>query len=184
MLVKIKLKNRDDQHVIIDKKVEKEIKSNDYLTSIKFLDNLRAHSNNYAVFQRCISTKQGPTYETIYLHKYIAEKYCKKPKVEKKKLVVRFINGDPLDARIENLEWLTMAELRRHMSSTRNKSGYRGVIVESGRFRAILYHNQKAIDLGVYETAEKAAEAYNKKSIELFGITNSLNDIEKKSKKK
>jgi len=180
MSVKIKLKNRDDQYVIIDEKVEKEIKANDYLMSIKFLENLRAHSNRYAVFQRCITTNQGPTYETIYLHKYIAEKFCKKPDIKDKKLVVRFINGDPLDARIENLEWLTMTDLRRHMGSTHNKSGYRGVVVENGRFRAILYQDQKAINLGVYKTAELAAEAYNKKSIELFGITNSLNKIEKK----
>jgi len=182
MSVKIKLKNRDDQYAIIDEKVEKDIRANDYLEGIRFLENLRAHSNGYSVFQRCITTKQGPTYETIYLHKYVAEKFCKKPKFEGKKLVVRFINGNPLDSRIENLEWTTMTALRRQMSSTRNKSGYRGVVPENGKFRAILYHEQKAVNLGVFKTPELAAEAYNKKSLELFGVTNSLNKIEKKKK--
>lgn len=183
MSVRIKLKNRDDQYVIIDKKVQDEILANKYLQSIRLLENLRAHSNGYAVFQRCITTKQGPTYETIYLHKYIAEKFVKKPKeAGGKKLLVRFINGDVLDARIENLEWTTMAALRRQSPNSRNRSGYRGVIQEKDRFRAIIYHDRKAINLGVFKTAEQAAEAYNRKSRELYGETPSLNLIKKNKK--
>ncbi|MCF8258567.1 MAG: hypothetical protein K9J06_13505 [Flavobacteriales bacterium] len=181
MSIKIKLKNRIDQYVTIDEKVRKDIQSNDYLMSLKFLDNLRAHSSGYAVYQRCVTTKQGPTYETIYLHKYIAEKFCKKPVVQGKKQIVRFINGNVLDSRIENLEWTTMGELRRQMKSSRSQTGYRGVTQDSkGRFRAIIYHQKEPINLGLFTTAEKAADAYNKKSIELFGVTSGLNKVDKK----
>ncbi|MDP6908934.1 MAG: HNH endonuclease, partial [Flavobacteriales bacterium] len=135
------------------------------------------HSNGYAVFQRCITTKKGPVYETIYLHKYIAEKFVKKPDSGGKKLFVRFIDGDVLNAQIENLQWVTMNTLRRQMKNFKSKTGYRGVTKEKNRYRAVIYHERKAFNLGFYDTAEKAAVAYNKKSRELFGETGSLNEI-------
>lgn len=178
--VKIALKN-NGKKVIMDTKVQEAIEKDKYLSSINILNNLRGHSNGYAVYQRCITTKKGPIYETIYLHKWIADKYNKQPKSDKK-LFVRFINGNVLDVRIENLEWVTMGMLRRHMSNFKSRSGYRGVTKEKKKFRAVIYHNRKAFNLGFYDSAEEAAEAYNKKSIELFGKTESLNVIEKKKK--
>lgn len=173
----IKLKNREDEYVVIDQKVLEDIQANEYLMSIKLLDNLRAHSHGYAVFQRCITTKQGPIYETIYLHKYIAEKYCPKPKDTGKKMFIRFINGNPQDVRLENLEWTTMNLLRRQMPNYSGKAGFRGVTIDKGRFRAVIYDEKVPVNLGTFDTAEEAAEAYNKKSIELFGVTASLNII-------
>lgn len=178
--VKITLKN-NGKKVIMDKKVQEAIDKDKYLSSINILKNLRGHSNGYAVYQRCITTKKGPVYETIYLHKWIADKYIKKPKSDKK-LFVRFINGNVLDSRTENLEWVTMGMLRRHMSNFKSRSGYRGVTKEKNRFRAVIYHDRKAFNLGFYDTAEEAAKAYNKKSVELFGKTGSLNVIKKKKK--
>ena len=178
--VKITLKN-NGKKVIMDTKVQEAIDKDKYLSSINILKNLRGHSNGYAVYQRCITTKKGPVYETIYLHKWIADKYNKQPKSDKK-LFVRFINGNVLDVRIENLEWVTMGMLRRHMSNFKSRSGYRGVTKEKNKFRAVIYHDRKAFNLGFYDSAEEAAAAYNKKSIELFGKTGSLNVIKKKKK--
>ncbi len=176
MSVKVKLKNREDKYAVLDDKVHKAIEDDKYLSSIKFLDNLRAHSNGYGVFQRCITTKKGPVYETIYLHKYIAEKFVKKPKSDKK-LFVRFIDSDVLNCQLENLEWVTMNTLRRQMKNFKSKTGYRGVTKEKNRFRAVIYHERKAFNLGFFDTPEEAAKAYNKKSRELFGETGSLNDL-------
>jgi hypothetical protein len=176
--VKITLKN-NGKKLTLDKKVHDAIAKDKYLSSLDILKNLRGHSNGYGVYQRCITTKKGPVYETIYMHKWIADKYLKKPKTTKK-LFVRFINGNVLDSRVENLEWVTMGMLRRHMSNFKSRSGYRGVTQEKNRFRAVLYHEKKAHNLGFYDTPEEAAMAYNKKSIELFGKTGSLNVIKKK----
>jgi len=176
MSVKVKLKNREDKYAVLDDKVHKAIEDDKYLSSIKFLDNLRAHSNGYGVFQRCITTKKGPVYETIYLHKYIAEKFVKKPKSDKK-LFVRFIDSDVLNCQLENLEWVTMNTLRRQMKNFKSKTGYRGVTKEKNRFRAVIYHERKAFNLGFFDTPEEAAKAYNKKSRELFGETGSLNNV-------
>lgn len=178
MSVKVKLKNRDDKYVVLDQKTFDDIQANEYLMSIKLLDNLRAHSNGYGVFQRCITTKKGPVYETIYLHKYVAEKFVEKPESDRK-LFVRFIDGDVLNVTLENLEWVTMNTLRRQMKNFKSKTGYRGVTKEKSRFRAVIYHERKAHNLGFFDTAEEAAKAYNKKSRELFGETGSLNSIGK-----
>lgn len=179
--VNIKLKNKDDMYVIIDDMVHRAILGNEYLSSLKLLENLRAHSNGYAIYQRCVTTKQGPVYETIYLHKYIAENWVEKPKLDGK-LLVRFLNGNVLDCRIANLEWTTMSLLRRHMPKNRSKTGYRGVTEDKGLFKASIYVNRRSVTLGWFDTAEEAAEAYNAKSIELFGKTASLNETKKKKK--
>lgn len=176
MSVKVKFKNREDKYAVLDDHVHAEIEKDKYLASVKFLENLRAHSNGYGVFQRCITTKKGPVYETIYLHKYIAEKFVDKPKSDKK-LFVRFIDGDVLNCQLDNLEWVTMNTLRRQMTNFKSKTGYRGVTKEKNRYRAVIYHERKAHNLGFFDTAEEAAKAYNKKSTELFGETGSLNKI-------
>jgi hypothetical protein len=38
---------------------------------------------------------------------------------------------------------------------------------------------RRTIHLGMYDTAEEAAEAYNKKSFELYGSKGKINKIEK-----
>ena len=119
------------------------------------------------------------TSETIYIHKFIAETFINKPLVKSgKKVFVHFKNGNPLDCRIENLQWLTMNELRRMQKSRSNDSGYRGVVTEGPkRYKALIYNESKPIIIGIYTTALAAAKAYNKKSLELFGDTASLNDV-------
>lgn len=176
MAVKIKLKNRKDVYVKVDDHVYQDMLNHQYLTSIRFLENLRAHSGGYGVFQRCITTKKGPIYETIYLHKHIAEKYIEKPASDRK-LLVRFKDEDVTNVTLENLEWVSMSRLRRQMRSRSATTGYRGVIRDRGKYGAIVYDGKKAYHLGFFATAEEAARAYNAKSIELFGITNSLNDV-------
>lgn len=183
MSYKIKLKNAKDKSAVLDDKGYKALKGDKKLSSLNFMDNLRAHSSGYPIYQRCITTKKGPVYETIYLHRWIAEKFVKKPK-SNRKLFLRFKNGNVQDCRIENLEYVTMSELRRSNSSTKNSSGYRGVTKENKRFRANLYHKKVNYNLGFFKTAEEAAKAYNKKSRELFGETNSLNKIKSGTKTK
>jgi len=87
-----------------------------------------------------------------------------------------------LDCRIKNLQWCNRSEIKRNISTTKNKTGYIGVTKDRNTYRAIIYHNGKPISLGNFKTPEEAAEAYNKKSIELFGVTRSLNKIKRSAK--
>lgn len=178
MLFKVKLKNAR-KNVLLSEELYEFFSTDDYFTSIDFLDNLRLHSSGYAFFQKNYPLKEGKYKNlTIYLHKAVAERYVPKPKSDKK-LFVRLKNGDPLDCRVENLEWVTMGELRRNQKKHSNMTGYRGVVkVSKNKYRAVLYKDRKRYDLGLFNTAEEAAEAYNLKSKSLFGETESLNSVE------
>ncbi len=112
MTYQIKLKNKGNANAILDEKGFKAVKSDKYLNSLKFMDNLRAHSSGYPIYQRCVTTKNGPVYETIYLHRWLADKFIKKPKSDRK-LFLHFKNGNISDCRLQNFEYLTMAELRK-----------------------------------------------------------------------
>jgi hypothetical protein len=128
----------------------------------------RIHSAGYAVNQ---FTRFGRI-NTLYLHKLLAGQFIPEPESDKK-LFVRMINGNKLDCKVENLEYTTMASLRREQNTT---TGYRGVSKDGKKFRAVIYDEGERIYLGMFETSEKAAEAYDKESFKRFGITNSLNN--------
>lgn len=174
---RIPLKNRNEEFALVDDQVLEALIADSHLDSIDFLKNLRVHSHGYAFHQEYLSVNHIPKYKTIYLHKLVAERFITKPQTDKK-LFVRFIDSNPLNVQLDNLVWATMSELRRHMKGTKSSHGYRGVTFDRGRFRAVLFNDKQTFDLGFHETAEKAAEAYNKKSFELFGKTASLNKIE------
>ena len=178
MTISIALTNRPDKKVIIDKHVYDQLASNVKLKELNFLNRLRQHESGYAMFQQYLrkSDKGTQIYDTVYLHKYIAEKFIEKPPSDKK-LVVRFIDGNKLNATLKNLQWVTMAELRRHMKGGGKATGYRGVTTDRGTFRVVIYEGRNVHDLGFFDTAEEGARAYNRKSIELFGVTGSLNVI-------
>lgn len=184
MKVEIDLKNSEEK-VLIDEKTLNFIKSNKHLSEIGFLDNLRRHSAGYAVFAKNFPLENGSyRNETIYLHKLIAEKFVPQQKSQQK-LFVTFKNDNQLDCRIDNLTWLTMAELRRNVNKTKSETGYRGVSVigySNQKYRAVIYKGKERFDLGTFNSPEDAALAYNKKSIELFGETKSLNIIKDKKK--
>jgi hypothetical protein len=176
VLVKIKLKNADDS-VIVDDKVYDYLTQDPYLAQVKFVDNLRKHSSGCAVFQKTWKKADGSGYktETIYLHKLIAEKFLPDYRSSAKNLVGAK-NGDKLDCRSENIVWRSRAIASRQRK-TSNDIGYTGVYRENNRYRAVISANRKSIHLGMFDTAEEAAEAYNRKSRELFGEDGKVNKI-------
>lgn len=176
MLVKLQLKN-SPKTVTIDENVYEFISTNPYLKSLDFEHNLREHSSGRAVFQKSWRKSDGSyKVETIYLHKLIGEKFIELPE-DPKKRYVRVKNGNPLDCRIENLDWSSKSEIKRNIRKTTNKTGYIGVSKDRYQYRAIIYVDRKPIVIGRYKTPEEAALAYNRKSIELFGKTRNLNRI-------
>ncbi len=182
MLYKVKLKNSSDE-VIVDKKVFKYLTTDPHLVKVDLINNLRRHSSGCAVFQKTYSQKKGGyKTETIYLHKLIAEKFLKKDKTRKKKLVGAR-NGNKLDCRLDNLMYRSRATASRQRK-TSSKTGYTGVYEEHGRYRAVISINRKSVHIGMFKTAAAAAKAYNEKSIELYGDEGKLNPIGKYKPKK
>jgi hypothetical protein len=179
MLVKIKLKN-SDKSVIVDDLVYEYLINNPFLKSVDFINNLREHATTHnAVFQKWwnLGNKQSRI-ETIYLNRLVAEKFITRPETDKK-LRVNFINGDKLDCRLGNLEWCTYSTMARKCKIA-NKTGYRGVFKDRNQYIAVIYVNGQRIKLGRFANKEEAAEAYNKKSEELFGIVPKVKKLRNK----
>ncbi len=180
MLYKIKLKNSDET-VLLDEQVYDWLTTDPYLKKVDFINNLRRHSSGCAVFQK---TWKNPDksyrIETMYLHKIIAEKFLADTKTDKRKLVGAK-DGNKLNCTLDNLEYRTRATASRKRKTT-SKTGYTGVYRENKRFRSVISINGKPTHLGMYDTAEEAALAYNKKSQELYGDEGKQNVIVPKSK--
>ncbi len=177
MLIKVKLKNSDDE-IILNDYVYEYLNTDPYFAKVQFLSNLRKHSSGCAVFQKTWKKADGTGFktETLYLHKLIAEHFLKDQKSSDRKLVGAK-NGNKLDCRLENIAWRSRATASRQRRST-SRAGYTGVYMENNRYRAVISINQKSVHLGMYDTPEQAAEAYNQKSKELYGDEGKLNHIE------
>ena len=175
MIFKVKLKNADE-FVRLNDQVYEWLSTDLHLSELNILGNLRKHSSGCAVFQKVWRKSDGGQQtETIYLHKVIAERFLSEKRLNKK-LVVSALNGDKLDCRLENLTFRprsTVSRLRKTTSST----GYTGVYQEHRRFRAVISVEGKAVHLGMFETAEEAALAYNRASKKTFGDEGKLNKL-------
>ncbi|MEZ4920581.1 MAG: hypothetical protein R2792_15880 [Saprospiraceae bacterium] len=175
MIYKVKLKN-SDKTVMLDDHVYDWLTSDEYLTKIDFINNLRRHSSGCAVFQKTWKRADGSyKTETIYLHRLIAEKYLIDQKVGNKKLVGA-VNGDKLDCRLENILYRSRSTASRQRK-TSSKTGYTGVYKEHNRYRAVISIKGKSVHLGMFDTPEEAAQAYNKVSKELYGDEGKVNKI-------
>ena len=175
MLYKVKLKNAED-NVLLDDQVYEWLTSDPYLTKVDFINNLRKHSSGCAVFQKTWK-KQDGSYktETIYLHKLVAEKFLSKTKTKEHNLVGAK-NGNKLDCRLDNLIYRSRA-ISSRKRKTSSKTGYTGVYQENNRYRAVISINRKSVHIGMFNTPEEAALAYNKKSKEIYGESGKQNVI-------
>ncbi len=166
MTYKVKLKN-SDAFVLLNDFAYNWLSTDPYYAERGLLNNLRLHSSGCAVFQRNQRRPDGSgKVETLYLHKLIAEKYLRHEKSATRQWVGAK-NGNKLDCRIENLGYFSRSMLSRPRKS-RNRSGYVGVYPEKKRFRAIISIGGKAVHLGVFDTAEEAAAAYQRARRELL----------------
>ncbi|TNE63639.1 MAG: Pathogenesis-related transcriptional factor and ERF protein [Bacteroidetes bacterium] len=175
MIYKVKLKNSDDM-VMLDDEVYEWLTSDPYLSKIDLINNLRKHSSGCAVFQKTWKRADGGfKTETLYLHKLIAERYLTEKRNGKKNLVGAR-NGDKLDCRLENLLYRSRSVASRQRK-TSSKTGYTGVYREHNRYRAVISINGKSMHLGMFDTAEDAAAAYNKVSRETYGEEGKINRL-------
>ncbi|MCB0533797.1 MAG: Pathogenesis-related transcriptional factor and ERF protein [Lewinellaceae bacterium] len=175
MIYKVKLKNADDM-VLLDDHVYEWLSSDPYLSKIDLINNLRKHSSGCAVFQKTWKRADGGfKTETLYLHKLIAEKFLSDQKGGKQQLVGAK-NGDKLDCRLENLVYRSRSVASRQRK-TSSKTGYTGVYKEHNRYRAVISIKGKSKHLGMFDTAEEAAAAYNKVSKEIYGEEGKINKL-------
>lgn len=79
-------------------------------------------------------------------------------------------NGNGLDCRDRNLRDATPGQ-QAHNTRMRsdNTTGYRGVVLARGHYRATIKHQGRSYFLGQYASAERAARVYDAKARELYG---------------
>lgn len=175
MIYKVKLKNSDDM-VLLDGHVYEALIADPYLSKVDFINNLRKHSSGCAVFQKTWKKADGSfKTETIYLHKLIAERFLPSDKNSSRRLVGAR-NGDKLDCRLDNITWRSRSIASRQRK-TSSKTGFTGVYKEHNRYRAVISVQGKSIHLGMFDTPEEAAAAYNKRSREVFGEEGKINKV-------
>jgi hypothetical protein len=119
----------------------------------------RLHSDGYAV--RTGSWCGRP--RTVYLHREIAR--------PRRGEVVDHINGDPLDNRRSNLRRASTSENNANSADRPRMSGYRGVYWHepSGKWVSQISRLGNLVHLGLYESVEEAARAYDQAARELHG---------------
>lgn len=92
--------------------------------------------------------------------------------------VVDHINNDPLDNRLCNLRACTQGENSRNRKLNKNnKSGFKGVywMKDRSKWKAHLHEGGYPYYLGLYETAEEAAKAYDAEAKKRWGEYAKLN---------
>lgn len=162
--------------VLLDDYVFEWLSTDPYLSKIDLINNLRKHSSGCAVFQKTWKRADGGfKTETLYLHKLIAEKFLTDQK-KGKKMLVGAKNGDKLDCRLENLVYRSRSVASRQRK-TSSKTGYTGVYKEHNRYRAVISIHGKSKHLGMFDTPEEAAAAYNKVSKEIYGEEGKINKL-------
>ncbi len=88
------------------------------------------------------------------------------------------IDRNRLNNQRSNLRLVTRVENMMNKSPySNNTSGYRGVRLENGHWRADIRHYGQRIFLGYFPTAEDAARAWNSKALELRGENAWINPV-------
>lgn len=99
--------------------------------------------------------------------------------LDDKSIVIDHKNGNILDNRRKNLRICSPKENSRNRKC-RYYLKYKGIEkLKSGKFRARILINKKRISLGIFNTEENAALAYNEAAIKYYGEFANLNIIKK-----
>ncbi len=94
--------------------------------------------------------------------------------------LIGFANGNRLDCRRENLKFTTRSKSQINRSrSLSNQNGFKGVslVKKTNKYKAYIRYRGVLIHLGMFDTANDAALAYNEKAVELYGKCDGLNKI-------
>ena len=88
------------------------------------------------------------------------------------KVFIDHIDGNPLNNQRSNLRECTQNQNQHNRTKNKNnKSGFKGVhfVKNKNKYRAVIRANNKQINLGYFDIAEDAFEAYKKGAVKYHG---------------
>lgn len=108
------------------------------------------------------------SYKEGKMHRYVIK--------AKENEIVDHINNVKHDNRTSNLRLVSKSLNSYNRTKKKNASSkYFGVYTNLEKWQSYIKHNGKSYYVGIFEKEEDAAEAYNKKAIELYGENANLN---------
>lgn len=138
----------------------------DYENLSKYKWCLAIRGNKY--YASCSSPELG---RGSYMHRIILG-------LEKRSEICDHIDGNGLNNQRDNLRRCNSFQNGFNKSKYKNnKSGFKGVIHQHGKWSARIRAGNKEIHIGCFDSPENAARAYNQKCIELHGEFAKTNDV-------
>lgn len=120
------------------------------------------HTNGYA---RAVTRLPSGRLATVYLHRLLCAVSAERPHVD-------HANGQIADCRRANLRACSRAEnLRNQKTRSDNTSGFKGVGLhkQTGKFRARVRAGGRVRHLGLFDSAQQAADAATRARNEMHG---------------
>lgn len=162
MEITIQSKKHGDKIVLIDAEDFEKI------SNFKWHVNYNKKNNYYIQANIYVNGKRT----TKSLHKIIMGDFKDK--------IIDHINGNTLDCRKENMRFVTNQEnsFNQKVSKNKKSSKHKGIYHNKklNNWKVLIKYNYKNIYIGVFDTEQKAVNAYNEKAKELFGEYARLND--------
>ena len=127
-------------------------------------------------YYKVMLTRDGKQYQKR-VHRLLAETFIPNPN---NLPFVDHIDRDKTNNSLSNLRWATNQQNCMNASKTKNTSSlYKGVswFKQAKKWQSQIKFNGKKIHLGLFNSEEDSARAYDLKAIELFGEFASINNI-------
>lgn len=134
------------------------------------INNMKWHLSTDEHVQTTVENKSVKMHTFIYNYKFGKIGTLKNPIDHK--------NGNKTDNRISNLHIISASHNAQNRKASKNStSQYLGVHKEKNKWRSVIHKDRIQYTLGRFETENQAAEAYNKKALELYGHDAFLNKL-------